>query len=126
MRYLTFPVMGILAYAIEEMFEQSNQNSVSIMEFGCGTGRYTSQLSGIFPSSIVTGYDIDKKRIDEARRLYNAENLNYTSQKPEQRFDSVVSSAVIHEDPEALIPEMVSFVKPGGLAGIVDYDMKGV
>jgi hypothetical protein len=33
---------------------------------------------------------------------------------------------VIHEDPEALIPEMVSFVKPGGLAGIVDYDMKGV
>ncbi len=54
------------------------------------------------------------------------DRVNFTSVKPAEKFDVVVSTAVFHENPEKILDEMFSLTNPGGLIGIIDYDMRGL
>ena len=56
------PLKGVLERA------GINNDIKHILDFGCGMGRSTFALSGIFPNSTVHGVDLDRLSIDEARK----------------------------------------------------------
>jgi ubiquinone/menaquinone biosynthesis C-methylase UbiE len=98
----------------------------SALDFGCGAGRLTRALAGLFQEAV--GIDISARMIDEARSL-NRGCTNCTFEvnvEPHLRmfgdasFDAVYSSIVLqHVADEKLIHvylgELVRVLRPGGL-----------
>lgn len=113
-----------------------NQRDVRALDVGCGTGRLLAALHGAWPGMRLTGIDLSRPYLDEARRLIGrtarvkleeaaAESLPFA----EASLDLVVSSFLLHELPKEIrakvIAEMARVVKPGGLVVIVDSLQKG-
>lgn len=113
-----------------------NQRDVRGLDVGCGTGRLLAALHGAWPGMRLTGIDLSRPYLEEARRLIGrtarvkleeaaAESLPYG----EASLDLVVSSFLLHELPKEIrtqvIAEMARVVKPGGLVVIVDSLQKG-
>tara|TARA_Y100000034_G_scaffold124635_1_gene173076 strand:+ start:121 stop:756 length:636 start_codon:yes stop_codon:yes gene_type:complete len=97
--------------------------------FGCGTDDLPIFLSRWYPQVQVTAYDIDNAKIlqaaEKAREFSNNGSLTHTSQRPTSQFNVVLVNHVLHHGPEELSEEAISFIKPQGLIGVIDYDMKG-
>ena len=113
-----------------------NQRDVRGLDVGCGTGRLLAALHGAWPGLKLTGIDLSKPYLEEARRLIGrtarvkldeaaAETLPFD----EASLDLVVSSFLLHELPKEIrakaIAEMARVVKPGGLVVMVDSLQKG-
>ena len=113
-----------------------NQRDVRGLDVGCGTGRLLAALHGAWPGMRLTGIDLSKPYLEEARRLIGrtarvkleeaaAEALPFG----EASLDLVVSSFLLHELPKDIrakaLAEMARVVKPGGLVVIVDSLQKG-
>ncbi len=113
-----------------------NQREVRALDVGCGTGRLLAALHGAWPGMKLTGIDLSRPYLDEARRLIGrtarvklgeaaAESLPFA----DASLDLVVSSFLLHELPKEIrakaIAEMARVVKPGGLVVIVDSLQKG-
>ena len=113
-----------------------NQREVRALDVGCGTGRLLAALHGAWPGMRLTGIDLSRPYLDEARRLIGrtarvkldeaaAESLPFV----DASLDLVVSSFLLHELPKEIrakaIAEMARVVKPGGLVVIVDSLQKG-
>ena len=113
-----------------------NQREVRALDVGCGTGRLLAALHGAWPGMKLTGIDLSRPYLDEARRLVGrtarvkleeaaAESLPFA----EASLDLAVSSFLLHELPKEIrakaIAEMARVVKPGGLVVIVDSLQKG-
>lgn len=113
-----------------------NQREVRALDVGCGTGRLLAALHGAWPGMRLTGIDLSRPYLDEARRLVGrtarvkleeaaAESLPFA----EASLDLAVSSFLLHELPKEIrakaIAEMARVVKPGGLVVIVDSLQKG-
>ncbi len=113
-----------------------NQRDVRGLDVGCGTGRLLAALHGAWPGMRLTGIDLSRPYLEEARRLIGrtarvkleeaaAESLPYG----EASLDLVVSSFLLHELPKEIrtqvIAEMARVVKPDGLVVIVDSLQKG-
>lgn len=113
-----------------------NQRNVRGLDVGCGTGRLLAALHGAWPGLKLTGIDLSKPYLEEARRLIGrtarvkldeaaAETLPFD----EASLDLVVSSFLLHELPKEIrakaIAEMARVVKPDGLVVIVDSLQKG-
>ena len=113
-----------------------NQRAVRGLDVACGTGRLLAAVHGAWPGMKLTGIDLSRPYLDEARRLIGrtarvkldeaaAESLPFA----DANLDLVVSSFLLHELPKEIrakaIAEMVRVVKPGGLVVIVDSLQKG-
>lgn len=113
-----------------------NQREVRGLDVGCGTGRLLAAVHGAWPGMKLTGIDLSRPYLDEARRLIGrtarvkldeaaAEALPHD----DASLDLVVSSFLLHELPKEIrakaIAEMARVVKPGGLVVIVDSLQKG-
>ena len=113
-----------------------NQRTLRGLDVGCGTGRLLAFLHGAWPGLKLTGIDLSRPYLDEARRQIGrtarvkliegaAEALPFD----EASLDLVVSSFLLHELPNDIrakaIAEMARVVKPGGLVVIVDSLQKG-
>lgn len=108
-----------------------NQREVRGLDVACGTGRLLAAVHVAWPGMKLTGIDLSRPYLDEARRLIGrtarvkleeaaAESLPFA----EASLDLVVSSFLLHELPREIrakaIAEMARVVKPGGLVVIVD------
>ncbi len=51
------------------------ENTVSILDIGCGDGYFTSQLAALFPNARVDGYDFSDTGISLARKMSKVNNL---------------------------------------------------
>ena len=113
-----------------------NQREVLGLDVACGTGRLLAAVHGAWPGMKLTGIDLSRPYLDEARRLIGrtarvkldaaaAEALPYA----DASLDLVVSSFLLHELPTEIrakaIAEMARVLKPGGLVVIVDSLQKG-
>jgi len=113
-----------------------NQRDVRGLDVGCGTGRLLAAVHGAWPGLKLTGIDLSKPYLEEARRLIGrtarvkldeaaAEALPFA----DASLDLVVSSFLLHELPREIrakaIAEMARVLKPGGLIVIVDSLQKG-
>jgi len=113
-----------------------SQREVLGLDVACGTGRLLAAVHGAWPGMKLTGIDLSRPYLDEARRLIGrtarvkldeaaAEALPFA----DASLDLVVSSFLLHELPREIrakaIAEMARVLKPGGLIVIVDSLQKG-
>lgn len=107
---------------LEEQFD-GDLTGLSILDFGCGSGRALLPLNAALPATRFTGVDIDDSAIDYLRSQCAGLDLRATRFTPplpfrDASFDAVYSISIwTHLCPEDQIPwlrELVRVVKPGG------------
>jgi len=70
-----------------------------ILDYGCGTGATSKQLSSLFPNAKVIGTDISDASVLYAKRIHSADNLefiNFTYLEKCEPFDLVYLNCVLH------------------------------
>ena len=95
---------------------------LDVLEFGCGAGQWSVALA---KAVRVVGLDLSERQLDHARRLMEAENLEYPLVHvsaedvplPDESFDVVVSDygAMTFADPYVTVAEAARLLRPGGL-----------
>ncbi len=102
---------------ILSLIESLNLTQPEILDYGCGTGWFTEQLSHL---GIATGIDLSDAAIARAQQQYPhvkfiAGNL-YETSIDRQRFDVVVSQEVVAhvEDQHDYLNHIVNVLKPRG------------
>ena len=107
-----------LFFELTESLQLPN-NNLKIIDLGCGTGTFTQTLLNI--SNYVSGCDISKKSIENAKKLNS--KINYINGDIEnlslknELFDIVVLSGVLHhfENPNRVLNESYRILKKGGI-----------
>lgn len=92
--------------------------SMNVIDLGCGTGELTRRLADMLPDSDVLGIDSSPEMLAKTESQVRS-GLRFEQQdltEVQDSFDLVFSNAVIQWVPDhhALIPKLISMVKPGG------------
>lgn len=109
------------------------QNDFQILDFGCGTATLSMMIKSQYPSTFVTGVDVDRKVLSIAKK--KLQSLSYTIPLDDydgirlpyadHTFDRVVSSLVFHHlDPvqkSKAFREIKRVLKPQGQLHIADW-----
>ncbi|WP_416150710.1 class I SAM-dependent methyltransferase [Salipaludibacillus sp. HK11] len=93
-----------------------------VLELGCGSGAFSKQCAEA-GASFVTGADISKKMIAEAKRNNNDKKIEYKCMPmedlmlPDDTFDFIISSLAIHyiQDYASLVKKISELLKPNGI-----------
>src|SRR5260221_1082153 len=103
----------------------------TILDVGCASGWFLSQVQKKFPKAQCYGIDIYEQAIAYGKRLYptihfaraNAQKLPYSSEK----FDIVISTEVLEhvDDPKHVLLEIKRVLKKGGY-GVIELDSGSV
>jgi 2-polyprenyl-3-methyl-5-hydroxy-6-metoxy-1,4-benzoquinol methylase len=93
-----------------------------ILDYGCGQGRYISELRKLFPQANICGCDIS----DVGLKIAQSNNLDATLIRmndetvdcPSKTFDLVISIEVLEHvgDSRKAVKEISRVLKPGGIA----------
>ncbi len=80
------------------------QQIATVADFGCGEGSNLLYLRNEFPNAQLYGFDVSLNAIRRAKQLVDARFaiLDVERDKPNQRFDFVISSDVIEHIPDDL------------------------
>lgn len=107
------------------IIEETNpQTGEAIIDLGCGTGYYLYLLSNLPLNLKLTGFDNDKKALEEAKLLLsNNESINFVTgdmhKMPfkDNSFDKTVASEVLEhvENDEQVLKEIYRILKPNGI-----------
>jgi ubiquinone/menaquinone biosynthesis C-methylase UbiE len=103
-----------------------------ILDLGCGTGSETLLLQKAFPRAEVVGLDLSPYMLAIAH--YKAQQVNApiywrhgnaeTSGFPDQSFDLITASLLLHEMPAAIAQKILQeahrLLKPGGAIVVLD------
>ena len=100
-----------------------------ILDMGCGEGELSTQLAKL--GARVVGIDISPELIEVARRRAVADSVQERTEflvwdilekpLPEERFDLVTCSAVLHHvNIESFLPVLWASLKPGGIAVMIE------
>lgn len=111
-------------YAMQDIFKQiksSGFKPATILDYGCGEGRYINLLKDFFPTSALHGCDISDEALAIAKNLYSS--AQYTSMTdeavnlPDNSFDLVISIEVLEHvgDVARSLSEIGRLLKPQGL-----------
>ena len=115
---------GIIANYIQDNFN----DSISILDLGCGIGILQKKLSGMY--SHYTGIDLSdeaikiaKEREDENTIFYSHDITNYT---PEEKYDCIIFNESIYylNEPLETLKKHKSFLKKNGVIIISMWDYK--
>ncbi len=101
------------------LLRQVPDGAERVLDVGCGSGSLARRLAASVPH--VDGVDRSAEMIAEARRSAPA-NLSLTVgdaldvEFPQETYDAVVSSAVLHHLPlDQALPRMAGWLRPGGV-----------
>jgi ubiquinone/menaquinone biosynthesis C-methylase UbiE len=94
----------------------------SILDYGCGEGRYIGELKKFFPNANLTGCDISEVGLEIAGREQPTASFlpmqDETIPAPDSAFDFVISIEVLEHvaDVGKAVNEIARVMKPGALA----------
>ena len=134
-------VVGIISLGRERKFRQAALDLVDlepgmqILDVGCGTGSLAiaakqrigngGMVVGIDPSSNMVNLaqgKAEKERVEAAFQVGVIENIDF----PEDQFDVVMSSLMMHHLPDELkmdgLQEVYRVLKPNGILLIIELD----
>ena len=94
------------------------REGMTVIDLGCGTGELTNMVSELLPESQVLGIDSSPEMLEQASQN-KSRRLSFELcpiEKVPGKWDLVFSNAAIQwvENHRALIPRLVSLLKPGG------------
>ena len=98
----------------------SNFKFKSILEIGCGSGRYTKILSAKFKPDTYIAVDISKGQIEKAREYVNDDKIEFIcakiqNLKLDRKFDLVFAGEVLmhvnFDEIEGVIQKIISYSK---------------
>lgn len=101
-----------------------------VLDLGCGTGALAARLVAAHPDQAVTGVDLSRAMLDEARRkLAGASHVRFVQADlrdlplPDARFDVVLSASALHyvADPARALGEAHRVLVPGGRLVLLDW-----
>lgn len=109
--------MGVVASFVE------NQRLNTILDLGCGTGRYSESLAAHFDAQVV-GVDPSEKMLDQARRKLRDHPVRYEPgcgeaiPLPDDSVDLIFMSMSFHHfnDPRLAARECRRVLRDGGIA----------
>jgi ubiquinone/menaquinone biosynthesis C-methylase UbiE len=116
---------------IAEHLRGRDQRRVTLLDVGCGTGRFLRQVRLAWPAMQLEGLDLSRPYLEEARRqlegLRGAELIEAPAERmplPDASADIVTSIFLFHELPpevrRAVAAEIARVLKPDGLFVFVD------
>ena len=92
---------------------------MKVLELGCGTAYFTRELA--LTGASITAIDISSDLLEEARRRCPASNVRFETQNayalsyPDNSYDSVVGSSVLHHlELEEALRQIHRVLRPGG------------
>ena len=104
------------------------QHGMRVLELGCGTGYFTSEL--VKTGARITAIDISPELLELARRQVPEENATFVIENAYATsfaggcFDSVVGSSVLHHlDVDRALAEIFRVLKPGGTVRFTEPNM---
>jgi ubiquinone/menaquinone biosynthesis C-methylase UbiE len=108
-----------------------DQRGVTLVDVGCGTGRFLRQVRLVWPAMRLKGLDLSRPYLDEAGRklrgLRGAELIEAAAERmplDSASADIVTSIFLFHELPpevrRAVTAEIARVLKPGGLFVFLD------
>jgi ubiquinone/menaquinone biosynthesis C-methylase UbiE len=108
-----------------------------VLDLGCGVGEVSliaARMVG--PGGYVTGIDIDPAALEISRARAAAEGLHHAAFEeanvadylPGALFDAITGRLIlIHTaDPVAIVRRAASFLAPGGIVALQDYDLSRI
>ncbi|XP_062615217.1 uncharacterized protein LOC134276954, partial [Saccostrea cucullata] len=121
---------------IKELFvpvlELKEGNQFTLLDLGCGYGKFTLEIAKVYPESCIYGIDMDNVSIDFAQKELSKndqKNVQYFCRKggelPEdwtEKFDFVLINDVLHDsfEVDAMLEETKRVVKPDGYVATYD------
>jgi SAM-dependent methyltransferase len=101
---------------------------MKVLELGCGTAYFTRELA--LTGASITAIDISPDLLEEARRNCPATNVRFEMQNayalsyPDNSFDSVVGSSVLHHlELDEALEQIQRVLRPGGFIRFTEPNM---
>lgn len=116
------------------LLRQMSEEDGSVLDIGCGTGRFAARVLQRFPQAQVMGFDLSTKMLahgasrnpaPERMQLIRGDSLRLPFR--DSTFDVVTCSHSFHHYPDqaAAVIEMHRVLRPGGRLMIIDGDRDG-
>lgn len=111
-----------------ELLGKKNKN---ILDVGCASGWFLSEIKKSNPNARCTGVDVYKSAIDYGKKKYKSLTLlsidAHVLPFKDELFDSVVCTEVLEHvvEPQKVLREIVRVLRPGGIA-VIEMDTGNV
>ena len=120
---------------IEEAYERMAallpENTVSLLDLGCGTGLELASIFSRFPNLQLIGIDLTQAMLDKLTQKYSSRHITlvcgdyFTVDFGARRFDAAVSFQTMHhfthEEKRNLYRKIRRAIHPGGVYVEADY-----
>lgn len=118
----------------DQLINQANiQSGQFVLDVGCGTVTHTIRVKQAQPEAIVHGLDIDPNVLEIAQQKIEQNKIELFLKQgsatalsyPDQSFDHVISSLLLHHltdlDKQRMLSEGFRVLKPGGRLHLIDF-----